>query len=100
MTSTCTVRSPPIIGAQFFAAYSETQQSIFALLTFAAGFIVRPFGAIIFGRLGDIVGRKYTFVVTVVLMGAATFLVGLLPSYRTSAPLPPSRSSCCACCRV
>jgi MFS family permease len=72
-----------IIGAQFFAAYSETQQSIFALLTFAAGFIVRPFGAIIFGRLGDIVGRKYTFVVTVVLMGAATFLVGLLPSYHT-----------------
>ncbi len=72
-----------IIGAQFFAAYSETQQSIFALLTFAAGFIVRPFGAIVFGRLGDIVGRKYTFVVTVVLMGAATFLVGLLPSYQT-----------------
>ena len=72
-----------IIGAQFFAAYSVTQQSIFALLTFAAGFIVRPFGAIIFGRLGDIVGRKYTFVVTVVLMGAATFLVGLLPTYHT-----------------
>ncbi len=72
-----------IIGAQFFAAYSVTQQGIFALLTFAAGFIVRPFGAIIFGRLGDIVGRKYTFVVTVVLMGAATFLVGLLPSYET-----------------
>lgn len=72
-----------VIGAQFFAAYSETQQSIFALLTFAAGFIVRPFGAVIFGRLGDIVGRKYTFVVTVVLMGAATFLVGLLPSYHT-----------------
>ncbi len=70
-----------IIGAQFFAAYSPTQQSIFALLTFAAGFIVRPFGAILFGRLGDIVGRKYTFVVTVVLMGAATFLVGLLPGY-------------------
>jgi MFS family permease len=72
-----------IIGAQFFAAYSVTQQSIFALLTFAAGFIVRPFGAIIFGRLGDIVGRKYTFVVTVVLMGAATFLVGLLPTYHS-----------------
>jgi MFS family permease len=72
-----------IIGAQFFAAYSVTQQSIFALLTFAAGFIVRPFGAIIFGRLGDIVGRKYTFVVTVVLMGVATFLVGLLPTYHS-----------------
>jgi MFS family permease len=72
-----------IIGAQFFAAYSETQQGIFALLTFAAGFIVRPFGAILFGRLGDVVGRKHTFVVTVVLMGAATFLVGLLPGYQT-----------------
>jgi MFS family permease len=72
-----------IIGAQFFASYSETQQGIFALLTFAAGFLVRPFGAIVFGRLGDIVGRKYTFLVTVVLMGAATFLVGLLPSYET-----------------
>ena len=78
-----------IIGAQFFAAYSETQQSIFALLTFAAGFIVRPFGAIIFGRLGDIVGRKYTFVVTVVLMGAATFLVGLLPSYQSIGAAAP-----------
>jgi len=72
-----------IIGAQFFAAYSETQQGIFALLTFAAGFIVRPFGAVVFGRLGDIVGRKYTFLVTVVLMGLATFMVGLLPSYET-----------------
>jgi MFS family permease len=70
-----------VIGAQFFAAYSPTQQNIFALLTFAAGFIVRPFGAIVFGRLGDLVGRKYTFVMTVVLMGAATFLVGLLPNY-------------------
>ena len=79
-----------IIGAQFFAAYSDTQQSIFALLTFAAGFIVRPFGAIVFGRLGDLVGRKRTFVMTVVLMGAATFLVGLLPNYDSigiAAPL-------------
>ena len=79
-----------IIGAQFFAAYSDTQQNIFALLTFAAGFIVRPFGAIVFGRLGDLVGRKRTFVMTVVLMGAATFLVGLLPNYETigiAAPL-------------
>jgi len=70
-----------IIGEQFFAAYSETQQAIFALLTFAAGFLVRPIGAVIFGRLGDMVGRKYTFVMTVTLMGAATFLVGLLPGY-------------------
>jgi MFS family permease len=72
-----------IIGAQFFAAYNETQQNIFALLTFAAGFVVRPIGAIVFGRLGDLVGRKYTFVLTVVIMGAATFLVGLLPNYET-----------------
>jgi MFS family permease len=72
-----------IIGAQFFAAYSTTQQNIFALLTFGAGFIVRPLGALVFGRLGDLVGRKHTFVITVVLMGAATFLVGLLPNYET-----------------
>lgn len=78
-----------IIGAQFFSAYNTTQQSIFALLTFAAGFIVRPFGAVLFGRLGDIVGRKYTFVVTVVLMGAATFLVGLLPSYDSIGSAAP-----------
>ncbi len=78
-----------IIGAQFFAAYSATQQSIFALLTFAAGFIVRPFGAVLFGRLGDLVGRKYTFVVTVVLMGAATFLVGLLPGYDSIGSAAP-----------
>ncbi|MDX2308981.1 MAG: MFS transporter [Hyphomicrobium sp.] len=80
----------PIIGAQFFSAYTETQQAIFALLTFAAGFLVRPFGAVVFGRLGDIVGRKYTFVMTVVLMGVATFAVGLLPGYETlglAAPL-------------
>lgn len=72
-----------VLGAQFFAAYSATQQSIFALLTFAAGFIVRPLGAIVFGRLGDLVGRKRTFVTTVVIMGAATFLVGLLPNYES-----------------
>lgn len=78
-----------IIGAQFFAAYNATQQSIFALLTFAAGFIVRPFGAVLFGRLGDIVGRKHTFVLTVVLMGAATFLVGLLPGYESIGAAAP-----------
>src|SRR4029450_10159158 len=54
---------------------------IFALLAFAAGFAVRPFGAIVFGRLGDLVGRKYTFLLTVLLMGLSTFIVGLLPSY-------------------
>ena len=58
---------------------------IFALLAFAAGFLVRPFGAIFFGRLGDMIGRKYTFLVTIVMMGAATFIVGLLPNYAPKA---------------
>jgi hypothetical protein len=69
-----------IIGKQFFKG-DPTTSFIFALLTFAAGFIVRPFGALVFGRLGDMIGRKYTFLVTILIMGASTFLVGLLPSY-------------------
>ena len=69
-----------IIGAQFFSQYPEATRNIFALLAFAAGFLVRPFGALVFGRLGDLVGRKYTFLVTIVIMGAATFAVGLLPT--------------------
>jgi MFS family permease len=72
-----------MIGAQFFSAFPEAQRNIFALLAFAAGFLVRPFGALVFGRLGDLVGRKYTFLVTIVIMGASTFLVGCLPSYAT-----------------
>jgi len=72
-----------IIGAQFFSAYPPGTRDIFALLAFAAGFLVRPFGAIVFGRVGDIVGRKYTFLVTIVIMGLSTFLVGLLPSAAT-----------------
>ncbi|NTU59812.1 MAG: MHS family MFS transporter, partial [Deltaproteobacteria bacterium] len=72
-----------IIGKQFFSGLNETSQFIFALLAFAAGFAVRPFGAIVFGRLGDLIGRKYTFLVTIVLMGGATFIVGCLPSYGT-----------------
>jgi MFS family permease len=68
-----------IIGAQFFSAYPPATRDIFALLAFAAGFLVRPFGAIVFGRVGDIVGRKYTFLVTIMIMGLSTFLVGLLP---------------------
>jgi MFS family permease len=68
-----------IIGAQFFSAYPPATRDIFALLAFAAGFLVRPFGAIVFGRVGDIVGRKYTFLVTIMIMGMSTFLVGLLP---------------------
>jgi predicted MFS family arabinose efflux permease len=71
-----------IIAKQFFVG-DPTTSFIFALLAFAAGFIVRPFGALVFGRLGDMIGRKYTFLITIVIMGASTFLVGLLPSYET-----------------
>src|SRR3954466_11684281 len=77
-----------IIGAQFFnivdpatnqPMFTQATRDIFALLAFAAGFIVRPFGAIVFGRVGDIVGRKYTFLVTILIMGLSTFIVGILP---------------------
>src|ERR687892_243610 len=70
-----------IITKQFFAGVNETTAFIFALLAFAAGFAVRPFGALLFGRLGDMVGRKHTFLITILLMGASTFIVGVLPSY-------------------
>ena len=70
-----------IISKQFFSAVNPTAAFIFALLAFAAGFAVRPFGALVFGRVGDIVGRKYTFLVTILIMGSATFLVGVLPPY-------------------
>jgi MFS family permease len=72
-----------IIGAQFFSAFPEATRNVFALLAFAAGFLVRPFGALFFGRLGDLVGRKYTFLMTILIMGASTFIVGLLPGYET-----------------
>lgn len=71
------------IGAAFFSEYPEATRNIFALLAFAAGFLVRPFGALVFGRIGDIVGRKYTFLVTILIMGVSTFLVGLLPGSAT-----------------
>jgi len=71
-----------IIGAQFFTAFPEATRNVFALLAFAAGFIVRPLGALFFGMLGDIVGRKYTFLMTILIMGISTFLVGLLPNYN------------------
>ena len=71
-----------IIGAQFFSHYPEATRNVFALLAFAAGFLVRPFGALVFGRLGDLIGRKYTFLITILIMGLSTFLVGLLPSYE------------------
>ena len=70
-----------IIGAQFFTPFPEATRNVFALLAFAAGFIVRPFGALVFGSLGDLIGRKYTFLMTIMIMGLSTFLVGLLPSY-------------------
>src|SRR5918995_5721607 len=72
-----------IISKQFFAGVNETTAFIFALLAFAAGFAVRPFGAILFGRLGDMVGRKHTFLITIVIMGVSTALVGMLPSYAS-----------------
>mgnify|MGYP000048781722 FL=1 len=72
-----------IIAKQFFAGLDPTSAFIFALLAFAAGFIVRPFGALVFGRLGDMIGRKYTFLVTILLMGMSTFIVGVLPNYAS-----------------
>ena len=86
-----------IIGAQFFSVlgpdgkplYDEATRNIFALLAFAAGFIVRPFGALVFGRIGDLVGRKYTFLVTIMLMGLSTFIVGILPTATQIGILAP-----------
>ena len=72
-----------IIAKQFFAGLDPSAAFIFALLAFAAGFIVRPFGAIFFGRLGDMIGRKYTFLVTILIMGLSTFIVGILPTYES-----------------
>jgi Nitrate/nitrite transporter len=72
-----------IIAKQFFSGVNETTGMIFALLAFAAGFFVRPFGAAFFGSLGDRIGRKYTFLVTILIMGISTFLVGVLPNYNT-----------------
>lgn len=72
-----------VISKQFFAGVNDTTAFIFALMAFAAGFVVRPFGALVFGRLGDMIGRKYTFLATIVLMGLATFAVGLLPTYSS-----------------
>ncbi|PZW89948.1 sugar transport protein [Pseudomonas sp. 478] len=72
-----------IIAKHFFAGVNETTSFIFALLAFAAGFAVRPFGAIVFGRLGDMIGRKHTFLITIVIMGISTAVVGFLPGYAT-----------------
>jgi hypothetical protein len=78
-----------IISKQFFSGVNETAAFIFALLAFAAGFAVRPFGAIIFGRLGDMIGRKYTFLVTILLMGLSTAVVGMLPNYSQIGVVAP-----------
>src|ERR1700761_2230900 len=72
-----------VIAKQFFSGVNETTGFIFALLAFAAGFFVRPFGALVFGRIGDLVGRKYTFLVTIIIMGSSTALVGVLPNYAS-----------------
>src|SRR5216117_3240524 len=73
----------PFFAALFFPSGNETAALLSAFATYAAGFLVRPFGAIVFGRIGDLVGRKYTFLVTIVVMGSSTFLVGLLPTFET-----------------
>jgi MFS family permease len=78
-----------VISKQFFSGVNETAGFIFALMAFAAGFAVRPFGALVFGRLGDLVGRKYTFLITILIMGMSTFVVGILPGYGTIGIVAP-----------
>jgi MFS family permease len=78
-----------ILAKQFFSGVNPTAAFIFTLLAFAAGFAVRPFGALLFGRVGDIVGRKYTFLITMTLMGLGTFLIGVLPSYADAGIAAP-----------
>jgi MFS family permease len=78
------------IGKAFYSAFDPTTQFIFALLTFSAGFLVRPIGALVFGRVGDLVGRKYTFLVTITIMGLSTFFVGLVPDYKAIGWLAPA----------
>src|SRR5262247_1141586 len=79
-----------ILAGKFFAGVNPTAAFIFTLLAFAAGFAVRPFGALFFGRLGDLIGRKYTFLVTMTLMGLGTFLIGVLPTYASWGILAPT----------
>src|SRR5271168_4981654 len=79
----------PFFASLFFPAGNDTAALLSAFATYAAGFLVRPFGAIIFGRIGDLVGRKYTFLVTIVVMGGSTFLVGLLPTFVSIGWLAP-----------
>ena len=79
----------PFFAALFFPTENATAALLSAFATYAAGFLVRPFGAVIFGRIGDLVGRKYTFLVTIMVMGTATFLVGVLPTYSSIGWLAP-----------
>jgi hypothetical protein len=78
-----------VMTKQFFSGVNQTTGFIFALLAFAAGFFVRPFGALVFGRIGDLVGRKYTFLITIVIMGSGTALIGVLPSYAQAGLIAP-----------
>ena len=78
-----------VIATKFFPPDNPTAAFLSTLATFAAGFVVRPFGALFFGRLGDLIGRKYTFMVTLILMGGATFLIGCIPSYETIGFMAP-----------
>ena len=73
----------PFFAALFFPPGNDTAALLSAFATYAAGFLIRPFGALVFGRIGDLVGRKHTFLVTIMVMGTSTFLVGLLPTYTT-----------------
>jgi MFS family permease len=72
-----------VIAVQFFSGVNPIAAFIFALMAFAAGFAVRPFGALVFDRLGDLIGRKYTFLITIMIMGTSTFIVGILPNYAS-----------------
>ena len=91
----------PFFAALFFPTENDTAALLSAFATYAAGFLMRPFGAVIFGRIGDLVGRKYTFLVTIMVMGSATFLVGVLPTYSpASAGWRRSSWSRFACCKA
>src|SRR5882672_1181071 len=80
----------PFFAALFFPKGNETAALLSAFATYAAGFLVRPFGALVFGRIGDLVGRKYTFLITILVMGFSTFAVGFLPSYEAIGVVAPT----------
>ena len=84
----------PFFAALFFPKGNDTAALLSAFATYAAGFLVRPFGALIFGRIGDLVGRKYTFLVTIMIMGLSTAVVGMLPNYASIGIAAP------ICCKI